>query len=156
MNIPEIKTIECAEQTFVFEPKLLISQGRCGGNFSGAPKEKPKKIEFSVPLSCSIMSVDQWLTHENLEAPFLGVDRSVDPWRLAGVIYPVSKRPEAALAEGWNFMNREGASPDLFYRNENTFYFLTKDTWAWITQKGERKALVCLEPWSNGKFTVGT
>lgn len=106
---------------------------------------------FKIPLDGTIMSVDQWITRDNLEIPFLSVDRSIDYVRLAGTVFKVNSLSYNADSL-FKFVWRNGGDPNVFFTENNTGYCIQLNTWFWITKQGKRVALVCTAPGFNGKM----
>lgn len=154
-----IKEIEVPEDQLVFEVLLknIIPQGSCcGGSFSDTQQmflEHSKLKSFMVPLDGSVMRFDQWVTRDNLETPFRGVDRTKDVYRLAGVVHKVSNKIiyyGHATLDLLGLLAREGASIDVLLKDGDTIKAIQLDTWSWVTKSGKRVALICNFPGFNG------
>lgn len=131
---------------YIMEPTYPLQIGRC---CLGAFDKPQTPVLFAVPLDGTIMKFDQWITNKDLDKSFLGVDRTLDPARLAGINYAVQN-----LQDALTLMNREGALPDLIYKTEIGYNCIELDTWAWIVRGGRIAALVCQSPGFNGRFTL--
>lgn len=75
--------------------------------------------------------LDAWLPFDNrparLSAPFFGVTRNVDAYRLGGLTQDGSAKPiEEALIDGINLVAREGGRPDYVFMSYSDYANLAK------------------------------
>ena len=145
-----LSKIETVSDAQFYEHTLIFHSphGRCCIPFS--ERERPKPIIFKIPLDGSIMSIDQWITKD--VGLFCGVDRSIDPTRLAGLNTYKSKYDP--LMDMINMLYREGSKPDLIFEENKTYYHLMMSTWHWIVKGDKKVALICDYPGWNGKATL--
>ena len=79
--------------------------------------------------SAKVSGLDAWITNDPtaLAATFFGVDRSVDPSRLAGLNHNGSAQPiEEALIDAASLVGREGGRPDYCFMGFEKFSELVK------------------------------
>lgn len=105
-------------------------RGRCcGGHFSGHPSKEPDPIIFKIPKGTRL-SVYDWIGRKEMQ--FYGVDRDVDPTRLAGCVYDGSAMiSEEAVLNGCAYVAREGSLISHVFvprglKISNCVYFTTK------------------------------
>tara|TARA_R100000808_G_C2155477_1_gene168154 strand:+ start:16626 stop:17843 length:1218 start_codon:yes stop_codon:yes gene_type:complete len=77
--------------------------------------------------SAKVSGLSSWITDTSLGTSFFGVDRSVDPSRLAGLKHDGSAQPiEEALIDGASLVGREGGRPDHCFMGFEKFSELVK------------------------------
>lgn len=146
-----IKEIEVPDNQMFFDVSLreILPISR---NYTFTSYIKPPLITFRVPLDESIMSFDKWITRNNLEIPFCGIKREIDPSRLAGILYNNVIDPLHIPA----YFSREGAKIDITLINGDIYRCIQLDTWTWITKKGKKVALICDFPGFNGEIHIAS
>lgn len=74
----------------------------------------------------ALSGLDGWLAQPGSSDSWFGVNRSVDPTRLAGVVEDLSSLPiQEAFNQGALLVNREGGSPDYALCSYDTYTALT-------------------------------
>lgn len=82
----------------------------------------------ATPARLKVAGLEAWIPYTSPSATaFFGVDRSVDPTRLAGIRYDGTAAPiEEALIDASTLLGREGGSPDHIFLNFAKYASLEK------------------------------